>query len=158
MKPSLKTVGTGLKATIIIMGILAFGIHSMLSVLFLVSESPEMQPLTVPWLIFIWTTAIPMVPALFNSWLTATYICKKKPFIMENSVYLRNISICAAADSLIVFFGNWILLFMNKNHPSVLLLSMVVVVIGIAICLCAAGLSQLIKRAAELQNLSDLTI
>lgn len=158
MKMTQKKIGGWLKFIIVIMGLFAFGIHSILSLIFLVSESPDMQPLTVPWLIFIWATAIPMVPALLNSWLTAKNIGNGKSFCVENSKYLNNISISAVADSVIVVLGNTILLLMNKNHPSVFLLSMVVVIIGVAIFICAKGLSQLILQAADLQEQSDLTI
>ena len=44
------------------------------------------------------------------------------------------------------------------NHPGILFISMVVVFAGIAIAVAAACLSHLIRKAAALQDQSDLTI
>ena len=68
------------------------------------------------------------------------------------------ISIFAAADAVWLFAGNFILLFLNMNHPSVVLFSMVIVLVGAAISVAAACLSHLIVKAADLQTESDLTI
>jgi hypothetical protein len=49
-------------------------------------------------------------------------------------------------------------MFMNMNHAGVILRSLVIVFIGIAVTIAAATLSHLVKKAADLQQESDLTI
>ena len=54
--------------------------------------------------------------------------------------------------------GNIVYLLLDISHPSVLLFSCIIVLIGIAIFIAAMGLSQLIRNAAELQEENELTI
>lgn len=156
---SMKRISRWLKFIIVVMGLLAFTILSALSLIFLVSEVEEISNIQVPWLIFIWSTAVPMIPALICSWLTAKNIGKGNPFCMDNAKRLKQISICAGADAILVLLVNILFLILPAmSHPMVFIFSMVVVCIGVAIAVCAEGLSQLIKNAANLQEESDLTI
>lgn len=155
---SVKTISGWLKFIIIVMALMSFGIQSALSLIFLASEEPEIHAIRVPWLIFIWTTAIPMIPAVLSSWKTASNIGKNIMFCSENAKHLHTIAMSAAADCAIVSVGNIAYLIANINHPGVCLASGVVVVIGLAILIAAEGLSQLIKKAAKLQDEADLTI
>lgn len=157
---SQKKISRWLKFIIIVMGLLAFAILSALSLIFLVSEVDEISAIKVPWLAFIWTTAVPVIPALMYSWFTAKDIGKGNPFCLNNARRLHGIALCAGADALWVLVGNILLGFAGPgmNHPLVFIFSLVVVCIGAAICVCAEGLSQLIKNAAALQEQSDLTI
>lgn len=155
---SVKAISRWLKFIIVVMALMCFGIQCAISLIFLVSEVPEIGAIKVPWLIFIWTTAIPMIPAVISAWETAKNIGKDVSFSIKNAKNLHTIAMSAAADCAIVSIGNIALLIANMNHPSVVLASMVIVVIGIAILIAAEGLSQLIKRAAKLQDDADLTI
>lgn len=155
---SVKKISGWLKVAIILMGVMCFCVHSALSLIFLVSEVDEIHTMRIPWLIFIWSTAIPMIPALIFSWKTASNIGRDESFSMANAVNLHKIALCSGADSLIVLLGGIILLFMNCSHPSVMIVSLIIVAIGIAILVAAEGLSQLIKRAANLQSEAELTI
>ena len=155
---SVKTISRWLKFIIIVMALMCFGMQCALSLIFLVSEVPEIGAIKVPWLIFIWLTAVPMIPAVIFSWKTAANIGKDISFSIDNAKNLHAIAMSAAADCAIVSVGNIALLIANMNHPSVVLGSMVIVAIGIAILIAAESLSQLIKRAAKLQDDADLTI
>ncbi len=155
-----KKIARWLKFIIVIMGLLAFAILSALSLIFLVSEVEEISAIKVPWLAFIWTTAVPVIPALMYSWFTAKDIGKGQAFCLNNARRLHGIALCAGADAAWVLIGNIIMGCMGPgmSHPLVFIFSMVVVCIGVAIAICAEGLSQLIKSAAALQEQSDLTI
>ena len=54
--------------------------------------------------------------------------------------------------------GNLLLLVLNQSHPAVVLFSMLIVFAGVAVAVAAASLSHLVKKAADLQEQSDLTI
>ncbi len=111
-----------------------------------------------PWLIFIWATGIPCYIALAFAWKIASNIGADQSFSMSNSKLLKWISILAAEDSAFFFIGNIVFLFLNMNHPSIVLFSFLIIFIGIAISIASAVLSHLVMKAAVLQDESNLTI
>ena len=119
---------------------------------------PEYASCYWPWLIFIWSTAIPCYIAFVFGWKIASNIGADKSFSYENAKYLKWIAWLAAADAGYFFAGNILLMFFNMNHPGIILFSLLVVFIGIAIAVAAGALSHLVRKAALLQEQSDLTI
>jgi len=111
-----------------------------------------------PWLIFLWVTAIPCCAAVVLGWRIAANIGRDRSFSMENARYMRAISILAAVDVLYFFLGNIVMLFLDMSHPGILLMSLIPDFVGVAVCVAAAALSHLIRKAADLQEQSDLTI
>ena len=157
-KISLKTIAGSLKFIIVAMGLCAFAIQSVISLMLIVSDAEEIDAIRIPWMAFLWSTAIPMIPALIYSWKTASNIGKNKAFCLDNAKNLKNIAISSISDAALVLVGNIVYLLINISHPSVLLFSCVIVLVGIAIFIAAMGLSQLIRNAAELQEETELTI
>lgn len=157
-KISLKTIAGSLKFIIIAMGLCAFAIQSVISLMLIISDADNIDKLRAPWMVFLWSTAIPMIPALIYSWKTASNIGKNKPFCLDNSKNLKNIAKSSICDAALVLAGNIVYLLLDISHPSVLLFSSIIVLIGIAIFIAAMGLSQLIRNAAELQEENELTI
>lgn len=125
---------------------------------YLVSLYPEFAYAYVPWLVFLWILAIPCFGALVLAWKIFANIQKDCSFCMENAEHLQKISYLAAADSAVLFLGNILFLVLNMNHPAVLLGSLLVVAVGIAASVASAVLSHLVRKAAMLQEQSDLTI
>ena len=119
---------------------------------------PEFAYCYLPWLIFISVTALPCCFALFLAWRLSVNIGRDRAFTVENAKYMKYISFAIAADGLYFFIGNVVFLLLNMNHPGIALLSLVVVFACIAISIAAAALSYFIKKAAALQEQSDLTI
>lgn len=111
-----------------------------------------------PWLIFIWITAIPCYIVLFFSWKIACNIGNDKSFTVANANYLKWISILAAFDAAFFFVGNIVYLFLNMNHPGIVLFSLLVVFAGVAVAIASAALSHLVLKAEVLQEQSDWTI
>ena len=157
-KISLKTIAGSLKFIIVAMGLCAFAIQSVISLMLIVSDAEEIDAIRIPWMAFLWSTAIPMIPALIYSWRTASNIGKNKAFCLDNAKNLKNIAISSISDAALVLVGNIVYLLLDISHPSVLLFSCVIVLVGIAIFIAAMGLSQLIRNAAELQEETELTI
>lgn len=124
----------------------------------LARQYPEFSGRYLPWLIFIWLTAIPCYIALFFGWKIAANIGRDRSFSVENANLLKWISWLAAGDSIYFFAGNVALLLLGMSHPGVVLLSLLVVFAGVAITVAAAALSHLVRKAAALQEESDLTI
>ena len=61
-------------------------------------------------------------------------------------------------DSSYFFVANLVLLFLNMNHPGILIGSLVVEVAGVTVAVAAAVLSHLVQKAAEIQQENELTI
>ena len=124
----------------------------------IVTSNSEYSSWYWPWLIYLWITSIPCYAVLVCSWKIADQIGKDQSFCRKNAALLKLISILAAIDSAIVFAGNMILLFLNKNHPGIVFLSIFIIFIGIAVTVTAACLSHLVLKAAQLREENDLTI
>lgn len=111
-----------------------------------------------PWLIFIWITAIPCYAVLALAWKIACNIGADRSFSIANARLLKWISFLAASDAVLFFGGNLVFLFLNMNHPGIVLFSQIVVFAGIAVAIASAALSHLVLKAADLQEQSDYTI
>ena len=122
------------------------------------SQYPEFSGRFWPWIIFLWLTGIPCYVALVLGWRIAANIGRDASFSMENARLLKRIAFLAAFDAAFFFLGNLVLLFLNMSHPGVVLLSLLVVLAGAAVAVAAAALSHLVRKAALLQEQSDLTI
>ncbi len=123
-----------------------------------VDQYPEFADCKWPWLILLWLTALPCFMMLFFAWRIAGNIGADRSFSLANAKLLKWISVMAAADSALFFAGNLIYLFLDMNHPSIVLFSLLIEFFGIAISVAAAVLSHLVMKAAVLQEQSDLTI
>lgn len=118
----------------------------------------EFAYMYVPWLVVISITALPVLASLVLAWMVSVNIGKDRSFCMENAKHLAAIAILIGADVAYFFIANVVLLFCSMNHPGLFLLSVLVCVVGTAIAVAAAVLSHFIRKAAELQEQSDLTI
>ena len=103
-------------------------------------------------------TAVPCFAVLVLAWRIATNIGRDRSFSNENASLLKWISVLAAADAAFFFLGNVVMLLLDMSHPSVVLASFIIVFAGIAVAVISAVLSHLVKKAAVLQEESDLTI
>lgn len=124
----------------------------------LVEANPEFSYCYIPWVAVLLISSIPCYWGLYFGWRIATEIGKDNSFSKENASYLKNISMLAALDSAYFFLANLILMILNMNHPGIFLLSLFVVFAGIAVTVAAAGLSHLVKKAADMKEESELTI
>ena len=144
--------GAGLCGLFVYAAILpAFGLS-------LVAQYPELGYCYRPWLIFLCLTGVPCYVALALGWRIAGNIGRNRSFCMENAGFMRWIAWLAAGDAAFFFLGNLALWLGSMNHPSVMLASLLVVFAGVAVTIVAAALSHLIRKAADLQTQSDLTI
>ncbi len=124
----------------------------------LAEQYPEFSGRYWPWLIFLWLTAVPCYTALALGWRVAGNIGRDRSFSLENAKLLSWISRLAAGDAAFFFAGNVALWLLDMSHPGVVLLSLLAVFAGVAVTVAAACLSHLVRKAAGLQEQSDLTI
>ncbi|HBM98777.1 MAG TPA: DUF2975 domain-containing protein [Ruminococcus sp.] len=112
----------------------------------------------IPWLVFILIMAIPCYAVLVLGWKIASSIGNDNSFSNANAKRLKYVSVIALVTSIYNFAGNVVFLLLNMNHPSILIFSLFVTFVGIAISAASAILSYLVRKAAKLQEQSDLTI
>lgn len=123
-----------------------------------VDEYPDEASWYMPWLLFIWGTAIPCAIGFVFAWRIALNIGRDKSFSIENARFFKYISVLAAVDAAYFFVGNVVFMFLNMTYAGVVLLSLLIVFAAIAVSVAAAVLSHLVYKAAALQDMSDLTI
>ena len=142
------------------------GICGLIIYLFIIPEYglslrslyPEYAHCFWPWLLFIWVSGIPCFMVLGYGWKISSNIGNDQSFTEKNASLLRSISIISALDTGFFFIGNLVLLLLNMSHPGVVLASFIVVFVGVAVVVASAAMSHLVKKAAALQEQSDLTI
>ncbi len=156
-----KSLSLWMKTIVIMLGIcgvILFGFTAPFIGLDFAHNYPEYAYCFAPWLVFLLITAIPCYSVLVLAWKIATSISKDSAFTDKNSVRLKNVSILSLLTSAYMFLGNVIFLVLNMNHPSIFLAICLLVFVGVAISVASAVLSYLVKKAAKLQEDSDLTI
>lgn len=124
----------------------------------IVQSYPEFAKCYYPWLILLWASGIPCYAVLTFAWKIAVNIGRNYAFTSENGKLFKYIACAAAGDSIFFFVMNVLYLFLNMNHPSIVLCSMVIGLFGGMVFVVSSGLSTLVNNAAALQEQSDLTI
>lgn len=157
-----KTLSNWLKSVVIGMGVLGVIVYGVVLPVCWQNATVNHASLggAAYWtrMIFLWITAIPCYIALVYAWKVFTEIGNNNSFSFVNAKYLKNVAILALVDTVYYLFGNFVLFFLNKNHPGVLLISFLIAFVGVAVVIVCAALSQLIQKAAELKEENELTI
>lgn len=156
-----KTLAGWLKLIVIIIGLCGLVVFAVVIPgcgTSMIEQYPEFAGWYWPWLIFLWITGVPCYIALVFGWKVALNIGADHSFSVENARLLKWVSWLAAGDTVFFFAGNVLLLLLNMNHPGVLLASLLIAFVGLCVAVAAACLSRLIRKAADLQDQSDLTI
>ena len=117
----------------------------------LAGNTPELQHMFWPCLIYFWISTIPVMVFMALVWKMATEIGRDNSFCMKNALRLRTCSLLAAADTLYYIIGGVVLLSMNLLHIGI-------AIIGLGVCAVGAALSHLTRKAADMRSENDLTI
>ena len=156
-----KSLSNWLKVAIFMMGIFGLIIYGVILPSYgqsLAADYPEFSHCFWPWMTLLLLTAVPCYVALIFGWKIAHDIGLDRSFSEVNAKRMKWISNLAFGDVILFFFGNVMLLFTNMNHPGIFLLSLLPDILGVAISVCAAALSHLIFKSAQLQEDTELTI
>ena len=124
----------------------------------ILSGAPEFKSWYLPWLIFSWLTAVPCLIAAIFAWKVADNIGKDRSFSNENALLLKRISILAALEGALIVTGNIVFFLLGMNHPGIVIALFMIAFVPFAVSVACAALSHLVKKAADLQEESDLTI
>jgi len=156
-----KSLSNWLKVAIICLAVFGLLVYGMVIPNYgrnLAVQNPDYAHCFWPWMTLLILTAIPCYTALVFGWRIATDIGRDRSFSETNAKRMKWISNLAFGDVILFFFGNTMLLFLGMSHPGVFLLSLLPDMLGVAIAVCAAALSHLIYKSAQLQQDADLTV
>lgn len=145
-------IGIGICGTVIYFYVFpTFGKHY-------VALYPEFLYCYLPWLIYLWISAIPCYITLVCGWKIADEIGNNNSFSNKNSNLLKLISILSGSYSAFIFIGNIIFLFLNMNHITIAFLSIIVAIAGTAVSITTAALSNFVFKAVQINEENQLTI
>ena len=144
-------LGVGILGLLGYYGIIEIGLAT-------VEDAPEFAYAFWPWVIFSGVFSLPCFVAVYLALRISLDIGRGNAFTKANARRLKIVSRMAIFDALYFFTGNIVLLFLNMNHPGILLVSLFVVFAGIVISLLAEALSRLTYGAQGLKEENDLTI
>lgn len=156
-----KSLSKRMKLIIVLLGLCGaalFGVAVPIIGCDLSSSYPEYSYCFLPWLIFILLMAVPCYAVLIIAWKIAVSIGDDNSFTEVNSKRLKTVSMLALVTSIYLFAGATVFLLLSMCHPSMFIAACLVSFVGIAISVASAVLSFLVKKAADLQEQSDLTI
>ena len=153
-----KKICRWLKGLTVLLGTMGVAFFGGVTVLAFYMRQQNPQDPVWSFVFFSWYTAVLCYGVLFQFWNVCTQIGRDNSFSVKNAVSLRNIALLAAFDAAFFFAGNILFLFLNMNHPAVVLASCFVTFLGVAVAVAAACLSHLVYKAAKLREENDLTI
>lgn len=158
---SQKGLANSLKAVIIGIGICGLIIYFYFLPMWgkaILHNAPQYEYCYLPWMIFLWVTAIPCYLVLICGFRIAVEIGKDNSFSVINAKLLKYISGLAAFDSVLLFVGSGVFYVLDMSHGGLMLLSILVVFGGVTVTVAAAALSHLVYKAAALKEETELTI
>jgi hypothetical protein len=123
-----------------------------------VQANPEFAHWYTPWLLFLWAAALPCFAIFVYIWKASTAVKEEKVFTMYTARLVKMGAILLFTSAGILLCGNILFLFLEMNHPSIILLSLFLVILALALAVCAAALSRYLTKAAILQEEADGTI
>ncbi|WP_455714193.1 DUF2975 domain-containing protein [Anaerosporobacter sp.] len=112
----------------------------------------------MPWLLFVWGLGVPCYVVLFVFWGICSEIHNDNSFSLKNAKALATISKLALIDSVICFLGIVLFSIIGIIHFTILILSVLVIMFGVAVSIIAAALGHLVQKASKMKEENDLTI
>ncbi len=124
----------------------------------IISSYPEFSGWYWPWLIFAWLVSLPCFILLLYVWKVSDCIKNETVFTLKTAKMVRTGVILLLSDAALLFGGNIVLLLFNMNHPSIVLLSIVIAIVEIVVSLFGEIVYQYMIKAAILKEESEGTI
>ncbi|MBQ6104525.1 MAG: DUF2975 domain-containing protein [Lachnospiraceae bacterium] len=113
---------------------------------------------SLPWMITIWISAVPCFFVLAKGWGIASDIGANRSFSRDNADRLKAICYLALIDTVYFFVINTAEICLRVTRPLVMAAAVVICCFGTAFAICAAALSHLVTKAAEIQEENELTV
>ena len=157
-----KELAAALKGIVVLCLLAGIGLCGVLIPLFgaeAARTNPDYAWMFWPCLGGIGVLCVPVLIVLVLVWQMAGRIGADNSFCYENAEALKQICGLAVLDTVLCLLGALVLaIFLRGLPPYLLLLSVAVMLVGVAIAVVSAVLSHLIQKAADLKAEQDLTI
>ncbi len=124
----------------------------------IVRDGCSLEMVTVEWVTHAAVALIPCYAVTVIAWFVADSIAKEREFCHRNATFFRWIFGLALGDSTLFFVASIVLYVAERAYVWCVFAALPLAALGICVAICAAVLSHLIDRAADLQEDSDLTI
>jgi len=124
----------------------------------LIGANPELSAWFWPWLSFAWAFALPCFVILVLIWRVAGLVAREAVFTMQTAKLVKTGALLLLGDIAFLLFGNVVLLFLDMNHPGVILIFGMGGIFAVALAVLAAVLSRYLAKAAVLQEESEATL
>ena len=124
----------------------------------MIHEDPAAAGFVWPWIFFLWAVALPFFAILVYVWKVSTAIKWDQVFTRQTAKWVQTGSLLLFGDIGLFFLGNAVFAFLEMSGPPIVMMSLIIIVFGISMALCAAVLSRYIAKAADLQDESEGTI
>ena len=123
----------------------------------IIVDFPEFAGWYWPWLMFAWLTTLPCLAVLCFVWRVSGAVVEDSVFTARTAGWVKTSAVLVISDAILLFTGSLVLLLAGMNHLGVVLGIFIVVVVLLALGLCAAVLARYLTRAAILQEDSEGT-
>ncbi len=153
-----RTLSAHLKRLLIGIGICGVVSYGLLFPAVLRAFFPEQGTRVLAWMIFLAIALIPCYAVLVFGWKIAVNIGKERSFCSDNAAYLGHIARLSLLDTAFVFLVQIAFVLLNFTHPTLILIALLVLFIGISVTISAILLAHLVEKATMLQAESDATI
>ena len=124
----------------------------------IIHANPEFNGWFWPWLVFAWLLALPCFILLVYIWKVSGAVMQETVFTLLTAKRVKMGAVLLFSDAALLFIGNVVLLFIDMNHPGILLISVIGDIFVVALALLAAVLSRYLTKAAILQEESEGTL
>ena len=124
----------------------------------IIHEDPTAAGFVWAWIFFLWSVALPFFVILIYVWKVSTAIKRDQVFTLQTAKWVKTGSLLLFADIGLFFLGNAVFAFLEMSGPPIVMMSLLIIIFGISMALCAAVLSRYIAKAAVLQDESEGTI
>ncbi len=124
----------------------------------MIHEDPMAAGFVWPWIYFLWAVAIPFFVILVYVWKVSTAVKNDQVFTIQTAKWIKTGSLILFADIGLFFLGNAVFAILEMSGPPIVMMSLIIIIFGIAMALCAAVLSRYILKAAALQEENEGTV
>lgn len=123
-----------------------------------VAMFPEYASWEAPCVAAVSLTAVPILIGLVAFWQICTDIARNQSFSRKNGKRLSIIGACAIADTVYFSIVSLLLFGFGAYNPGLMLLSVMIMLIGLAASIAAFLLSHLVGKASAMEDDIKLTV
>ena len=112
----------------------------------------------IPWLIFLWVTALPWFAILGLVWKVAGAVEKEQVFTFKVAKWVKAAAILIFIDCAVFFAVSAVFAVLQMSEPPIAMMAIMATMFGVSIGIAVATLSRYLTKAAVLQKENEGTL